>query len=146
MRIDDVRFFEALATEMNDHPERYRLYGEAYMAAVIEMGRPQGDLNIRLTFDELRCEAVDEVGPDEVALSDFRLVGPITAWQAMFDDIAANSRATGLNTINSMVMMSDDVHLVGPDPMGLDKFSRFNQTMQEFLDGAAHLTASLSGS
>lgn len=145
MNIDDVKFFDALAAEMNDHPERFRLYGEAYMDAVIVMSRPDGDFNVRLTFDELRCDGVNEISSEELALCDYRLEGPLAAWQTMFDDISDNGRATGLNTINSMVMLSDEVTLRGADPMGLDRFSRFNQTLQEFLEGAAHLTRTLSG-
>jgi len=68
--------------------------------------------------------------------TDFRLAGPLEAWQAMFDDIAANGRATGLFTINSLALMGDRIRCEGDDPMGLDKFSRFNQTLQEFFDGA----------
>jgi hypothetical protein len=145
MNIDDVKFFDYLAAEMNDHPDRFRLYGEAYMDAVIVMSRPDGDFNVRLTFDELRCDGVNEISSEELALCDYRLEGPLVAWQTMFDDISDNGRATGLNTINSMVMLSDEVTLRGADPMGLDRFSRFNQTLQEFLDGAAHLTRTLSG-
>ena len=31
--------------------------------------------------------------------------------------------------------------IVGSDPMDTDRVSRFNQTLQQFLDGAAHLDA-----
>ncbi len=74
--------------------------------------------------------------------ADFRLEGPLQAWQDMFDDIAANGRATGFHTINSLALMGDRISCRGDDPMGLDKFSRFNQTLQEFFDGAHHLVVS----
>ena len=45
----------------------------------------------------------------------------------------------GLYTINSLALMGDRIRCEGDDPMGLDKFSRFNQTLQEFFDGARHL-------
>ncbi|MGZ6887227.1 MAG: hypothetical protein ACXVJA_13520 [Acidimicrobiia bacterium] len=136
MDIDRIPFFQALAVEMNAHPERYQVLGDADMSAMIVMERPEGAFAVRLDFEELRCAAVTEVEPDEPA--DFRLVGPIAAWHAMFDDITAHGHATGLQTINSLALLGDHIACRGDDPMGLDKFSRFNQTLQEFFDGAAH--------
>ena len=137
MRIDSIGFFDSLATEMNAHPDRYRVVGEADMVAVIVMRRADGDFRVRIDFEELRCSGVAAADADELA--DFGIVGPLDAWQAMFDDVVANGRATGLQTINSLVLLGDRIALAGSDPMGLDKFSRFNQTLQEFFDGAARL-------
>ncbi len=134
MDIDTVTFFDALAARMNADPERYRLLGEAYMSVGITMHRTADDFRVRLEFDGLRCDVFEG---DERDVCDYRLEGPIAAWQQMFDVIAANGRAVGLQTVNSLVMFGDDIALEGRDPMGLDKFSRFNQTLQEFLDGAA---------
>lgn len=140
MRIDTVDFFADLATEMNAHPERYRPLGEADMDVVVVMSRPQlPPFAVRLVFEEIRCEHVVEADPDGAC--EYRLDGPLAAWQAMFDDILEHGHATGLQTINSIALLGDDIALGGTDPMGLDKFSRFNQTLQQFFDGAS---ASLS--
>ncbi len=137
-RIDHLAFFEALAIEMNAHPERFGLLGDADMVAALVMRRSDGTaFAVRCVFEGLRCAAVDEIEPDEAHLADFRLEGPLAAWQAMFDDVVAHGRATGRQTINSLALLGDDIALRGDDPMGVDKFSRFNQTLQEFLDGAA---------
>ena len=136
-RVDSVAFFDALATEMNAHPERYELLGPADMVAEVVMGRPEGDFRVRLAFEGIGCSGVTEVEVDGSPGCDFRLVGPVTAWQAMIDDIARNGRATGKWTINSLALLGNDIACVGDDPMGLDKFSRFNQSLQQFLDGAA---------
>ena len=140
MNIDTIEFFSALAAEMNAHPERYQPLGEADMDAIIVMRdtrRPP--FAVRLAFAGIRCEHAVEAQSDSPC--EFRLDGPLTAWQAMFDDIALHGRATGLQTINSLALLGDDIVLGGTDPMGLDKFSRFNQTLQEFLDGASHIVA-----
>jgi hypothetical protein len=136
MKIDTLEFFSTLAIEMNAHPERYRPLGEADMDVVIVM-RAAGQLPfaVRLAFEGIRCEHVVEAEPDSPC--EYRLDGPLAAWQAMFDDIVAQSRATGLQTINSLALLGNDIALGGSDPMGLDKFSRFNQTLQEFFDGAS---------
>ncbi len=132
MSIDSRRFFEGLAAQMNADADRYRRIGEAYMS----VGFVMGEFRVRLDFDGLRCDVADG---DDVELCDFRLEGPIEAWPEMFDDIAAHGRAEGLHTVNSLVLLGDRIALRGRDPMGLDKFSRFNQTLQELLDGRARL-------
>lgn len=138
MQIDTVGFFQSLAIEMNAHPDRYQILGDADMSAMFVMERPGGSaFRVRADFEELRCAAVTEVEAGEPA--DFRLEGPLEDWQAMFDDIVGNGRATGLQTINSLALVGDRIACRGDDPMGLDKFSRFNQTLQEFFDGAARI-------
>jgi len=139
---DDIAFIDALARDMNDHSDLYERYGAADFVAVFTMQRPDdGAFRARVCVDGVKCVAVDEIDAEDESMSDFRLEGPLAAWQAMFDDIVAHGGATGLQTVNSLALMGDRIRLVGSDPMGLDKFSRFNQTLQEFLDGAARIAA-----
>lgn len=139
MHIDTESFFTGLADEMNAHPERFRILGDADMVAALLMRRAEGDFAVRIRFEGLRCEGVDEVEPGEAHLADFYLDGPFAAWQAMFDDIVEHGSASGRQTINSLALLGTDIRLRGDDPMGVDKFSRFNQTLQEYLDGAARI-------
>lgn len=140
MKIDTLEFFTALAGEMNAHPERYRPLGEADMDAMIVMrDASRRVFAVRLAFEGIRCEHVVEAEPD--APCEYRLDGPLASWQSMFGDIVKHGRATGMQTINSLALLGNDVALGGSDPMGLDKFSRFNQTLQEFLDGASKVLA-----
>ena len=140
-----AELYQRLAHLMNTHPEHYRVLGDADMVAAFTVTGPDSNASIQLVFAGLACEGVDEVVEAEAALADFRLVGPASAWTAMFDDIVANGRASGEWTINSLALRADRIRLLGDDPMGLDKFSRFNQTLQEFLDGAGLLEAALAG-
>ncbi len=138
--IDAVGFFEALAAEMNAHPERYTVLGDADMVAGLLMTRDDGSaFAVEVVFEALGCESVRAIATDELHLVDFYLDGPLAAWHAMFDDIGANGVASGRQTINSLALLGDDIRLRGADPMGVDKFSRFNQTLQEYLDGASRV-------
>ena len=139
MSIDSLAFHQALAAQVNAHPETFRVLGETDMVAALVMRRPGGDWAVRLRFVGLTCEGVDEIDPAEAPLADYYLDGPISAWQAMFDDIVANGAASGRQTINSLTLLGTDIRVRGDDPMGTDKFSRFNQTLQEYLDGAARV-------
>ena len=62
----------------------------------------------------------------------------------MFDNVRANGGATGSQTLNSLTLLGDRIALHGDDPMGVDRFHRFNQSVQEFFDGAAALDAAPS--
>lgn len=146
----NLALFEALAAEMNAHPEAFAPLGEADMAAALVVvddaqadgspGTTPGPVwRVGLVFEGLRCEEVTELTEAEAAAADFRLEGPRSAWLEMLDDIRTNGRATGRLTINSLALLGDRIRLKGTDPMGLDKFSRFNQTLQEFLDGASRI-------
>lgn len=139
MNIDSESFFVELADELNAHPEQFKSLGDCDMVAALVMRKPEGDFAVRIAFEGLRVEAVAEVSVDDAARADYSLDGPIAAWQAMFDDILAHGSASGRLTINSLALLGTDIRLRGDDPMGVDKFSRFNQTLQEYLDGAARV-------
>ena len=139
MNVHSLMFFEALADEMNAHPETFKVLGEADMVGSLVMRSATGDFAVRICFGELRCEGVTEVDVAEAVVADFYLDGPIDTWRAMFDDIVEHGEASGRQTINSLALLGNDIRLRGEDPMGVDKFSRFNQTLQEYLDGAARI-------
>jgi len=141
MRIDTATFFAGLADEMNAHPEEFRVLGDCDMVAALVMRRDEGDFAVRITFEELRCAEAVEIPATDAHLADFYLDGPYSMWQTMFADILEHGTASGRLTINSLALLGTDIRLRGDDPMGVDKFSRFNQTLQEYLDGAARIAA-----
>lgn len=142
MHVDSISLFEALGAEMNAHPERFTILGDADMVAALVMRRPDAEPFVaEVRFEALGCESVREIDTDTARAADFRLEGDLAAWEAMFADIEANGTATGRMTINSLALLGTDIVLRGDDPMGEDKFSRFNQTLQEYLDGASRLAA-----
>ncbi len=139
MNVDNVALFDALAGEMNAHPERYEILGDMDMDLVCVMRKPGGDFRVRLTFAEIGCSGVTEAADGDERAADCWLDADLSVWEAMFGDIAANGRATGRHTLSSLTLIGVPMKLLGADPMGVDKFSRFNQSLQEFFDGAAHV-------
>lgn len=140
-RVDSVAFFDALADEMNSHPEQYEVLGDIDLDLALVMRDAGGDFGARLHFNGIRCDGVSSIEAGEEAAADCWLDGDLTAWQTMFDDIFENGRATGRQTINSLTLLGEVLTVNGADPLGVDKFFRFNQTVQAFLDGAAKATA-----
>ena len=140
--VDTVAFFEGLAAEMNAHPEHYEVLGDCDLVLGLVMRRADGDaFRVRVTFEGVSCLDVSDMEAGDEALCDCWLDGPLAAWVAVVDDVVANDGATGRYTLNSLTLVGDEIVLRGSDVMGIDKFSRFNQSLQEFFDGAARAPA-----
>lgn len=136
--VDSVSFFERLASEMNAHPEEYEILGDVEMRVAIVMTQPDTPpFAVALEFEGIECSAVEAIGPGEEHDADCWLEGALADWQTMFADIVAHGQAEGRQTINSLTMLADRISAHGDDPLGLDRFFRFNQTVQNFFDGAA---------
>ena len=142
MHINSASFFQALADEMNAHPDQF--LGDADMVAALVMRGGGSDFAVKVTFEALGVSSVEEIPAIDATLADYYLDGPFAAWQTMFDDIVAHGAASGRQTINSLALLATDIRLRGTDPMGTDKFSRFNQSLQVYLDGAARAAVAAS--
>ncbi len=141
--ISSLAFFDALAGEMNAHPEQYEVLGDIDLDVVLVMtGDP--DVRVRLVFSGITCDGVTAADEADEASAHCSIVATRAVWEAMFADIVGNGRATGRQTLNALTMWGEDMQIEGTDPMGTDRVSRFNQTLQQFLDGAARLGATVS--
>ena len=137
MRINEVAFFDHLAGVMNANPERYELLGDANMDMALVMRGENGDtFRVMLGFRDVGCATVAPLEEGGETASDCWLEGDLAEWQAMFADIAAHGRAEGEWTLNTLTIMGERLVLHADDPMGWDKFHRFNQSLQEFFDAA----------
>lgn len=145
-RIDSVDFFDSLAANMNSRSTEYEVLGDVDIdLGLLMRRRNSADFRLRLRFEGIECTGVAEADDGDEKLADCYLDGDIEAWQAMFDDIAQNGRAVGRQTINSLTLVGEAIRVRGDDPLGIDKFFRYNQTMQAFLDGAAQLASAGAG-
>jgi hypothetical protein len=138
MTIDSIDFFDRLATMMNSDSNRYELLGDIDLELAIVMHRPSGDaFRVLLGFHGIECETVVPIDAGAEEAAECWLQGDLDDWQAMFDNIADDGRATGEWTLNTLTIMGDRIQLKASDPMGWDKFHRFNQTLQDFVDASA---------
>ncbi len=144
--VDSIELFEALAQEMNTHPEIYQGLGWCDLNLGIIMHRKDSSpFAVALTLREYGCEQVALFDPQDTQHLDCWLVGDLADWQAMFDDIAKNGMATGELTLSSLVLLADRIAVKGNDTMGVDLFFRVNQTLQNLFDGAAALISTRGG-
>lgn len=144
-RIDSLDFFDSLAANMNSRSTEYEVLGDVDIDLGVLMRRGEGDFRLRLRFEGIECTGVAEADDGDEKLADCYLDGDLEAWQTMFDDIAENGRAVGRQTINSLTLVGEAIRVRGDDPLGIDKFFRYNQTMQAFFDGAAQLAPAGAG-
>lgn len=141
--IDDLALYDQLAAAMNGDPVRYELLGDLEIELAIVMHRPDGDaFRALLGFTGINCSTVAAISEGDEANSDCWLEGDLADWQAMFDHVAESGHAMGEWTLNTLTIMGERIKLQASDPMGWDKFHRFNQTLQEFFDASASMGAS----
>ena len=137
--IDTVGFFDDLAAAMAADSERYERLGDIDLDLVIVMRRTDAhDFRVWLSFRGISCDGVAEIGSGHEATADCWLEGDLADWQAMFANIAENGHAVHEWTLNTLTLFGHRIALRAKDPMGEDRFHRFNQTLQEFVDAAAH--------
>ena len=141
-RVDSVAFWDELAAAMAADPERYERLGDIELDLAIVMRRPHGDhFRVRLAFAGVTCDGVAEIEAGDEAAADCWLEGDIEAWRSMFANIAVHGRARESWTLNTLTLFGDRIALHAADPMGEDRFHRFNQTLQDFVDAFARLAA-----
>jgi hypothetical protein len=139
-RVDRVEVFDALAAAMGADPERYERLGDLDLDLVIRMRREdEPDFLVSLGFHGITCDHVAPVEPDARRTADCWLDGDLAAWEAMFENITSHGHAVDEWTLNTLTLFGERISLHASDPMGEDRFHRFNQTLQEFFDAAARL-------
>lgn len=139
----DVAWFQALADSMATQEERYTRLGFADVAVALRMiGCPDGrDRQIGLRFFDYECSQAAEIEGDPFATfgADCVVTGPYEVWSEMVGNIVTNGVADARHTLNSLVMLHAPLEVDGPDQYGVDKFYRYQATIQGFFDEAGRL-------
>lgn len=136
--LDSLELFERLARRMEARSELFERLGDVDIDLALVMLRPEGEpFRVLLQFRGVTCSAVTALAPGEERAAHCWLEGSLADWEEMFADIAAHGHATGPWTLNALTLFGDRIGLRATDPVGEDRFHRFNQTLQEFFDGAA---------
>ncbi len=131
-----VQWLEQVATlAMSD--AAYKKSGRVDIQAGIRVG----DQQYGMTFDVFEIRDVRELSFDELRDLDFYLEMEPERWRAMVEDIKENGHA-GLNyTLNTIDLKLPDglaINATG-DGYRMDKFFRFNQSLQRFFDLSAQI-------
>ena len=117
--------------------ERYRKYGR--VDALV--GLKVGDRMFRLTFDVFDISDIRAISFDELRDLDFYLDMEPERWQAMIESIKSNDGAGLEYTLNTIDLKLPDglaINAMG-DGYRMDKFFRFNESLQRFFDLSAQI-------
>jgi hypothetical protein len=139
-----VGWFRALADRMAAAPERYRKLGALDVTLVPRITFPDGHAEtFSLAFAGNRCRAVERL---ERGTGDGRhpvvLEGEYAAWREMIENIRRHGHADLEHTLNYLTLPDWPLRLVAVSDDGqldVDRFYRYNETLQEFFDEAAHV-------
>jgi hypothetical protein len=113
----------------------YRKFGRVDAIVGIKVG----DRAFAMTFDVFDIRDVREIGFDDLRDLDFYLEMPVEMWQAMLESIQQHGSAGLDYTLNTIDLRLPDglaINAMG-DGYRMDKFFRFNQSLQRFFDLSA---------
>ena len=140
-----VGWFRALADRMAASPEKYRKLGALDLTLLPRITFPDGHAELfSLAFEGNRCRAVERVErPDAIgARHPVILEGEYAAWREMIENIRRHGHADLNHTLNYLTLPDWPLRLVAvgeDDQLDVDRFYRYNETLQEFFDEAARV-------
>lgn len=144
-RFPDPQWFLALGGLMAARSELFRRIGYVETRFVVrvlpdEDGSQEQNTGVAMAGYAL-TDAI-ALTPGEVASfdPDFAICARRAVWRRMLDEIARNGRPELRHTLNSLVLLGDEMWLESADQLREDKFYRFNQSLQEFFNLAAQLS------
>ncbi len=137
-------WFRRLTHRMAAQPEKYRKLGAMDLTLVPRVTFPDGHSEVySLAFEGHSCRAVEQLpGPEAVhGQHPVILEGDYAAWKEMVENIHQNGHADLTHTLNYLTLPDWPLRLVpvdeGEGQLDVDRFYRYNQTLQEFFDEAA---------
>lgn len=137
--VDSPELFEQLSHRMASEVAVFERLGDVEIDLALVMMRPGMEpFHLLLRFSGVACTDVLVIRAGQERDADCWLEGTLADWEEMFSDIRSHGHATGPWTLNALTLFGDRISLHATDPVGEDRFHRFNQTLQEFFDGAAH--------
>ena len=136
-----VAWLQAVA-DMTMTDDLFRKFGRVDAIAGIRVGERQ----FRIVFDVFEIGDIREIGFDDLRDLDFYLEMPPETWQAMLESIKENGSAGLDYTLNTLDLKLPDglaINAMG-DGYRMDKFFRFNQSLQRFFDVSARIETSFA--
>ncbi len=140
MKFPSEGWFAALQERAAAKPERFKKLGFAdanvgILVSADNGGSPSGFV---LEFRGYGCKGI-AADADPAGKADFVIAGPHAAWKEMIENIRANGEADLQHTLNVLTMPGVPLKLEAADQLKADLFFRYNQTFQEFFNGAAEV-------
>ncbi|HTR47870.1 MAG TPA: hypothetical protein VMM16_10840 [Verrucomicrobiae bacterium] len=98
-----------------------------------------GETLVGLVIDGYRLASAALIDDIKAFDPDFVICGKRSVWNRMLGEIAESGRPSLRHTLSSLALMGEDMWLESSDQLREDKFYRYNQTLQEYLNLASRL-------
>jgi hypothetical protein len=100
-----------------------------------------GETLVGLVIDGYRLAEAKLINDVAAFDPDFVICAKKSVWTRMLAEIAESGRPSLRGTLSSLALMGEDMWLESSDQLREDKFYRYNQTLQEYLNLASRLSA-----
>lgn len=140
MKFPSSEWFQALQERAAAKPERFKKLGfvDANVGVSVEPENGGAPAGFVLEFSGYGCKQVTESKrPGDAA--DFVIGGPYSSWKEMIENIRSHGEADLHHTLNVLTMPGVPLKLEAEDQLKADLFFRYNETLQEFFNGAAEV-------
>jgi hypothetical protein len=142
-----VRWFQRLADRMDRQSEKYRRLGVIDLTLVVKIDFPDGSSErYCLVFEGYRCTKVLLLPPGAPIPGKHPVIceGELATWKEMVENIQAHGGADLTHTLNYLTLPDWPLRLVAAseeDQLDVDRFYRYNESLQEFFNEAADAMA-----
>lgn len=135
-KFPDAEWFLALGRLMESEGELFRRLGYAEVRFVIRIvgddGHAERETAIELDGYKLgRAATLDNAPAFD---PDFTICATAAVWNRMLSEIARDGRPEARHTLSSLALIGEELWLESGDQLREDKYYRYNQTLQEFLN------------
>ena len=100
-----------------------------------------GETLVGLVIDGYRLADAKLINDVAAFDPDFVICAKKSVWNRMLAEIAESGRPSLRGTLSSLALMGEEMWLESSDQLREDKFYRYNQTLQEYLNLASRLPA-----
>jgi hypothetical protein len=142
LRFPSTEWFAALKSGMEQAPERYRQLGTVDIVLVAKIDGADHEL-FEIGFEGYRCTGVRALAsiadakPGAVVLE-----GDAATWREMIEATRRNGKADLPHTLNTLTIADTPMRVSGASQLDVDRFYRYQETLQEFFDEASSIETS----
>ena len=137
-----LAWFQELVQLMEENEATYQPLGYADVTWALEVqpsSPTQAPQLFRFVFEEYTCSEVIELEPGSDPDADFTLQATLNTWCDMIRNIQDNNGPDPDHALNKLALRDDSIYVAAADFLSRDLFARYDQTFQQFFNGAIHI-------
>jgi hypothetical protein len=145
-RFPSTDWFLALKSRMDEDAQRYRRLGTVDIVLVVKIEGAEDPL-FEIAFQGYRCTGIRRLASiGEAAPGAVVLEGSLATWREMLEAIRHNGKADLPHTLNTLTLADVPMRVTAANQLDVDRFYRYQETLQEFFDEAATVPGELDAS